>query len=132
MNVSKGLLERGYQGMLKGAKVCSDLRALLSYRNSEANRWEEWRQNKMSFEAFLAEDDGSFVNSQGVVEPAYIVETYTPLDMAIADRLVTLYGRVAFDESVEFVPRDTLNWELYDLLTEGKLVSTYPKMKRYT
>jgi len=132
MNVSKGLLEQDYRAMLKGAKVCNDLRVLLDYRNSEANRWEEWRQNKMSFEAFLDEDDGPFVNSEGVKEHASIVETYTPLDMVISDRLVTLYGRTAFDESVEFVPRESFHWELYDLLTEGKLVSTYPKMKRYT
>jgi len=104
-------LNEEYKSSIRVLRICNDLRRMKAYVKSPENNWAMYKQNGYTFKDWI--EDTEF--------DLEMPEPYTDLDVAVADRLMTLYLRGAKPEK----------WEFYDLLTEDKLVAKFKKFKIY-
>ena len=132
-------LSKEYQSALKAIAVCNDIRVMQRYMGSRANEWEAYKQCSYTFDKFLKDEANDELGDD-------LYDPYTPLDIAVSERLFKLYTIAvgteykvspyyesqdarwsSLDEKVE-----SFQWELYDLLREDNLVAKFPQFKRYT
>jgi hypothetical protein len=104
-------LNKEYKTSIRVLIVCNDLRRMKAYGESTENNWARYKQNGYTFKDFM--EDTEF--------DLEMLEPYTDLDVAIANRLMALYLKGAKPKK----------WELYDLLMNDKLVSKFKKFKIY-